>query len=40
MVEDKFTFGVEQNPFIDWEENLWGFRYTSLVPWNYLSLSS
>ncbi len=40
MSEDKFTFGVEQNPFIDWEENLWGFRYTGLVPWNYLSLSS
>ena len=38
--EDKFTFGEEQNPLIDWEENLWGFRYTSLVPWNYLSLSS
>jgi hypothetical protein len=40
MSEDKFTFGQEQNPLIDWEENLWGFRYTSLVPWNYLSLSS
>src|SRR5271166_139672 len=40
MSEDKFTFGVEQNPLIDWEENLWGFRYSSLVPWNYLSLSS
>jgi len=40
MSEDKFTFGQEQNPLIDWEENLWGFRYTSLVPWNYTSLSS
>ena len=40
MSDDKFTFGQEQNPLIDWEENLWGFRYTSLVPWNYLSLSS
>jgi len=40
MSDDKFTFGVEQNPLIDWEENLWGFRYTGLVPWNYLSLSS
>ena len=37
---DKFTFGQEQNPLVDWEENLWGFRYTSLVPWNYTSLSS
>jgi hypothetical protein len=40
MSDDKFTFGIEQNPLIDWEENLWGFRYTGLVPWNYLSLSS
>jgi hypothetical protein len=40
MSDDKFTFGMEQNPLIDWEENLWGFRYTGLVPWNYLSLSS
>lgn len=40
MQEDKFTFGQEQNPLVDWEENLWGFRYTALTPWNYLSLSS
>jgi hypothetical protein len=40
LSEDKFTFGQEQNPLIDWEENLWGFRYTALVPWNYTSLSS
>jgi hypothetical protein len=40
MSQDKFTFGIQQNPLIDWEENLWGFRYTSLVPWNYLSLSA
>jgi hypothetical protein len=40
MSDDKFTFGIEQNPLIDWEENLWGFRYTGLVPWNYTSLSS
>ena len=40
MSEDKITFGQEQNPLVDWEENLWGFRYTALVPWNYLSLSS
>lgn len=38
--EDKFTFGQQQNPLVDWEENLWGFRYTALTPWNYLSLSS
>ena len=40
LSEDKFTIGAEQNPFIDWEENLWGYRYASLVPWNYTSLSS
>jgi hypothetical protein len=40
MYEDKITFGQQQNPLVDWEENLWGFRYTSLTPWNYLSLSS
>ena len=36
----RFTFGQQQNPLVDWEENLWGFRYTALTPWNYLSLSS
>ena len=40
MSDDKFTFGMQQNPLVDWEENLWGFRYTALTPWNYLSLSS
>src|SRR5579863_565676 len=40
MSEDKFTFGQQQNPLVDWEENLWGFRYTALTPWNFLSLSS
>lgn len=40
MSDDKITFGQQQNPLVDWEENLWGFRYTALTPWNYLSLSS
>jgi hypothetical protein len=40
MSDDKLTFGQQQNPLVDWEENLWGFRYTALTPWNYLSLSS
>jgi hypothetical protein len=40
MSDDKITFGMQQNPLVDWEENLWGFRYTALTPWNYLSLSS
>jgi hypothetical protein len=40
MHDDKITFGQQQNPLVDWEENLWGFRYTALTPWNYVSLSS
>jgi hypothetical protein len=40
MHDDKFTFGQQPNPLVDWEENLWGFRYTALTPWNYTSLSS
>ena len=40
MRDDRFTFGQQQNPLVDWEENLWGFRYTALTPWNYLSLAS
>jgi hypothetical protein len=40
MSDDKITFGQQQNPLVDWEENLWGFRYTSLTPWNFMSLSS
>lgn len=40
MAEDKITFGQQQNPLVDWEENLYGFRYVNLIPWNYLSLSS
>ncbi len=34
------TFGQTQNPLIDWEEGLNGYRYVYLTPWNYLSLSS
>ena len=40
MRDDKFTFGQQPNPIVDWEENLWGFRYTALTPWNYTSISS
>ncbi len=32
--------GMQMNPLVDWEEGLYGFRFTSLTPWNYLSLSS
>ncbi|HUA34692.1 MAG TPA: hypothetical protein VMA09_13880 [Candidatus Binataceae bacterium] len=38
--EDVLTFGIQQNPFITWEENLWGYRYVTLSPWNYAGLSS
>ncbi len=38
--QDKLTIGVQQNPLVDWEENLYGFRWVNLIPWNYLSLSS
>jgi hypothetical protein len=38
--KDHITFGSETNPLIDWEEGLYGYRYTSLVPWNFISLSS
>ena len=40
FAKSKITFGQTQNPLIDWEEGLSGHRYTYLVPWNYLSLSS
>lgn len=38
--DDKVTFGQTQNPLVDWEEGLSGYRYAYLVPWNFLSLSS
>jgi hypothetical protein len=34
------SIGVIPNPFVDWEEQLYGFRYVNDVPWNYLGLSS
>ena len=38
--KDKITFGQQPNPLIAWEEDLYGYRFTSLTPWNYTSLSS
>lgn len=32
--------GQLPNPFIPWEEDLSGFRYVTLVPWNFMGLSS
>ncbi len=34
------SMGETPNPLVDWEEQLYGFRYVNLTPWNYLSLSS
>jgi hypothetical protein len=37
---DTITGGAIPNPIVAWEEDLYGFRYVNLTPWNYLSLSS
>lgn len=37
---DTITIGEQPNPLVDWEENLYGYRFVNLTPWNYLSLSS
>ncbi len=34
------SMGEIANPLVAWEEDLYGFRYVNLTPWNYLSLSS
>src|SRR5262249_42513508 len=33
-------FGQQMNPLVDWQEAMWDYRFTSLIGWNYLSLSS
>ena len=40
MKGDTMTIGQAPNPLVSWEEDLYGFRYVNLTPWNYLSLSS
>ena len=40
MKGDTITIGQAPNPLVDWEEQMYGFRYVNLTPWNYLSLSS
>jgi hypothetical protein len=32
--------GVLPNGFVPWEEDLYGYRFVNLTPWNYYSLSS
>lgn len=34
------SMGEIANPLVGWEEDLYGYRYVNLTPWNYLSLSS
>jgi hypothetical protein len=34
------TIGEVPNPFVSWEEDLYGYRFVNLTPWNYYSLSS
>jgi hypothetical protein len=36
--KDKVTIGQQPDALIEWEEGLYGYRYTSLVPWDYLGL--
>jgi hypothetical protein len=33
-------FGEIANPLVAWEEDLYGYRFVNLTPWNYLGLSS
>lgn len=40
MKDDTVSIGEIPNPLVGWEEDLYGFRYVNLTPWNYLSLSS
>jgi hypothetical protein len=40
MKDGTVSMGEIPNPFVGWEEDLYGFRYVNLTPWNYLSLSS
>lgn len=34
------SIGEIPNPLVAWEEDLYGYRFVNLTPWNYLSLSS
>jgi hypothetical protein len=40
MKGDTISIGQIPNPLVDWEEQMYGYRYVNLTPWNYLSLSS
>lgn len=38
--KDRLTIGQQQDPVIEWEERLYGYRYVNIVPWDYLGYSS
>lgn len=38
--EDNIRAGQQTNALVDWEEGLYDYRFTSLIPWNFISLSS
>jgi hypothetical protein len=40
LADGKVIIGETSNPLVAWEEDLYGFRFVNLTPWNYLSLSS
>jgi hypothetical protein len=40
LADGKVTIGEIANPLVGWEEDLYGYRFVNLTPWNYLSLSS
>jgi hypothetical protein len=40
LKDGTISMGEVPNPLVAWEEDLYGFRYVNLTPWNYLSLSS
>lgn len=40
LKKDKLTIGQQQDPIIEWEERLYGYRYVNIVPWDYLGYSS
>lgn len=37
---DVITAGQEPNPLVGWEEDMYGYRFVNLTPWNYMGLSS
>ncbi|HEY6418306.1 MAG TPA: hypothetical protein VIX59_04815 [Candidatus Binataceae bacterium] len=37
---DTISFGLIQQPFLPWEEDLYGYRFANTTPWNFLGLST